>query len=237
MKEGKSIKDMDEKEFLEKYASKKAIDDAEKRMQEKLRKEKITDLNESIKRADEYLRKEDPTLYSLALAELRHVKSEIDFYHNKGARLTKEDFDHYNSKVKGEVKSIIDIAERKLSKANAAEQKVYKEVIEEAKTYLKKGAEAVKPVLEKIEKVFTQEKFQKGIQDLRKKFGSEKSDEAVNAYKNLASSTKDPEYQVECLKEAKEKYAPNKDIENSLQKEIDNINSYTKKHKEQYKSK
>lgn len=167
MKERKYVKDMDDKEFLEKYASKKAMDDAEKRMHEKLRKEKIVELDEGIKRVAKYLEKKDPELYHTALAELGHIKAEIDFYHSKGARLTKEDFDHYNNKVKSEVRNIIETVEHKLSKANAAEQKVYKEVIEEARGYMKKGTETAKPVLEKIEKVFTPEKFQKDVQYLK----------------------------------------------------------------------
>jgi ElaB/YqjD/DUF883 family membrane-anchored ribosome-binding protein len=237
MKERTAVKDMGEKEFIEKYASKKAIDDAEKRMQEKLRKEKIADLDGSLKRAEDYLKKGDPTLYSAALAELGHIKAEIDFYHSKGARLTKEDFNHYDSKFKSEINNLIKTAEYKLSKANAPEQKIYKEAIGAAKEYLKKRTEPVKPVLEKFEKVFSEDRFQKNMQDLRKQFGSEKSYEAVSAYKNLALSTKDPEYQIECLKEAKEKYAPNKDIENVLQRDIDHLTSNTKKYKELHKSK
>ncbi len=231
MKEGKSVKDMGDKEFLEKYASKKAMDEAEKRSQEKLRKEKIAELDESIKRAEEYLKKGDPKRYNTALAELESVRAEIDFYHNKNTRLTKKDFGRYYNKVKSGVKNLIATAERRLSKANASEQMIYKEVIDNANDYLKKRTYHVKPVLEKFEKVFSEDRFQKNMQDLRKKFGSEKSYEAVSAYKNLALSTKDPEYQIKCLKEAKEKYAPNKDIENSLQIEINHLTSNTKKYK------
>jgi len=227
MKGTKSVKDMDDKEFLEKYASKKAIDDAGKRSQEKLRKEKIAELDSGMKRAEDYLKKNDPELYHTALAELQRVKSEIDFYHGKSARLTKEDFNHYDNKVKSEINGIIKTAEHKLSKANPSEQKAYKEVIEEAEGYLRKGEETAKQVLEKIEKSLTNEKFKKDIESLRDKFGQEKSNEAVEAYKTLASSVKDTKYEIECLKEAKERHAPNKEVEDYLQKKIDSLSVIT----------
>lgn len=236
---------MDKKEFLEKYVSKKALDDAEKNSQENLRRKKIAELDKGIQRAKEYLKKDDPNLYYTALAELENVKSEIDFYHRIGTRLKQEDFNHYDTKVKREIKNLIAIADHrsKSSKVNPYQQKIYKSVEDEAKGYLKNVSlpksetGSVKPILEKLEKVFRQERFQKDMQSLRKKFGSEKSNEAVNAYKTLALSIKDPAYKVVCLREAKEKYAPNKDMEKVLQRNIDNIISYVKKHKEKYQIK
>jgi len=223
MKDRKDVKDMDEKEFLERYASKKDIDDADKRSKKNLRDQEIEKLNKLIEDVEKDLTKEGSRRYCDALREFKRIKEDIiDFYHKYDIKLTKEDFNDYNNKIKSEIKKLVEKAEDKLSKVSTTEQKAYKKVIDEANDYLKKidSVKSVTPIMDE---------FEKDLRGLREKYGSKKSDEAVTAYKNLALSVKDPEHKVECLKEAKERYASTESMANSLQREIDHIKIYNKK--------